>query len=148
MSVMTVLRNILAVIAGIVVGSAVNMALIVLGPSVIPPPAGVDMTNTQSLSASIHLFEARHFVFPFLAHALGTLAGALTAFLVAASHRSAFAYAIGVLSLAGGIAATFMIPAPMWFIVLDLVVAYIPMAWLGIAIGRRLKGVAVVQAPS
>ena len=105
----TVLRNIFSVIAGFVVGSGVNMALIVLGPLAIPPPAGVDVTNSQSLSASMHLFEAKHFVFPFLAHALGTLAGALTAFFVAASHRSVFAYAVGVLFLAGGIAATFMI---------------------------------------
>lgn len=142
----TVLRNIFSVIAGFVVASGVNMALIVLGPLAIPPPAGVDVTNSQSLSASMHLFEAKHFVFPFLAHALGTLAGALTAFFVAASHRSVFAYAVGVLFLAGGIAATFMIPAPVWFIVLDLVVAYIPMAWIGTVIGRRIKGAAVAQA--
>jgi hypothetical protein len=32
-----------------------------------------------------------------------------------------------------------MIPAPTWFMVLDLVVAYLPMAALGILIGRRLQ---------
>ena len=94
----------------------------------------------------MHLFESKHFLFPFLAHALGTLAGALTAFLIAASYRSVFAYAVGAVSLAGGIAATLMIPAPMWFMILDLVVAYIPMAWIGTMLGRRLKGAAVVQA--
>ena len=144
---MTILRNILAIILGIVIGGAVNMSLIMLGPLVIPPPAGVDVTNTQSLIASIHLFEVRHFVFPFLAHALGTLVGALTAFLVAGSHRSVFAYIVGAFSLAGGIAASVMIPAPLWFIVLDLVVAYLPMAWIGTVIGRRIKSsvVAPVQ---
>ena len=140
---MTIVRNILAIIVGIVVGSAVNMSLIMLGPLVIPPPAGVDVTNTQSLIASIHLFEPKHFVFPFLAHALGTLVGALAAFLIAGSHRSVFAYVVGAFSLAGGIAASYMIPAPMWFMVLDLVVAYIPMAWIGTVIGRRIKGAAV-----
>ena len=140
---MTIVRNILAIIVGLVVGSAVNMSLIMLAPLVIPPPAGVDVTNTQSLIANIHLFEPKHFVFPFLAHALGTLAGALTAFLVARSHRSVFAYVIGAFSLAGGIAASYMIPAPMWFMVLDLVVAYIPMAWIGTVIGRRINGVVV-----
>jgi hypothetical protein len=34
----------------------------------------------------MHLFEPRHFVMPFLAHALGTLAGALAAFLIAATY--------------------------------------------------------------
>jgi hypothetical protein len=75
MSMNPVFRNICAVILGLAVGGAVNMALIKVSPHVIPPPAGVDVTSTKSLSASIHLFEPKHFVFPFLAHALGTLAG-------------------------------------------------------------------------
>jgi hypothetical protein len=136
----TILRNILAVIIGLVVGGALNMALITVGPHVIAPPAGVDVTNAQSLAASMHLLEPKHFLFPFLAHALGTLMGALIAFLIATSNRSALAYAIGAISLAGGIAATFMFPAPLWFIILDLAVAYIPMAWIGIQLGRRIKG--------
>jgi hypothetical protein len=136
----TILRNTLAVIIGLVVGGAVNMALIMASPYVIPPPAGVDVTDSESLSKSMHLFEAKHFVFPFLAHALGTLTGALVAFLVAASHRSEFAYAIGFLFLAGGVAVCFMIPAPVWFMILDLAAAYIPMAWLATQFGRRIIG--------
>lgn len=137
-----VLRNILALIAGIVVGGGVNMSLIVMGPTLIAPPAGMDVTDARSLSANMHLLEARHFVFPFLAHALGTLAGALAAFLIAGSRGTALAFAVGVVFLAGGVAAAFMIPAPAWFIVLDLALAYLPMAWIGTMIGRRLKGVA------
>ena len=79
----TILRNIFAVILGLFVGGTVNMALIVASPHVIPPPSGVDVSNTESLRASILLFEPKHFVFPFLAHALGTLAGALVAYLIA-----------------------------------------------------------------
>jgi hypothetical protein len=131
------LRNVLAVLVGLVTGIIVNGALITVSGSVIPPPAGVDVTNTDSLRASIHLFEPKHFVMPFLAHALGTLAGALVAYLNAASHQTAIAYGIGVLFLCGGIAASLMIPAPAWFIALDLIAAYLPMAWLGVQIGRR-----------
>ena len=133
------LRNVLAVVAGIAVGAIVNGALITLSPSLIPPPDGVDVTNTESLSQSIHLFEPRHFLMPFLAHALGTLVGALAGYLIAASHRARIAYAIGALFLIGGISASFMIPAPVWFIALDLLAAYIPMAWLAIQIGARMK---------
>ena len=133
----TVLRNVLAVVAGLVIGGGVNMALIMISPSVIPPPAGVDVTDAVSLSGSIHLFEPRHFVMPFLAHALGTLVGAFAAYSIAGSHRLAFALAIGVLNLCGGIAAAFMIPAPAWFIALDLLAAYIPMAWLGARLGAQ-----------
>lgn len=133
------LRNILALVAGIILGGLVNMALITLSPSLIPPPAGVDVSNAESLIRGIHLFEPRHFVMPFLAHALGTLAGALTAYLIAASYRAPIAYGIGAFNLCGGVAASFMIPAPAWFIALDLIVAYLPMAWLAVQIGSRLR---------
>ena len=133
------LRNVLAVLAGIVISGGVNMALIILSPSLIPPPAGVDVTNAESLGKAMHLFEPRHFVMPFLAHAVGTLAGALAAYLIAATYKAQIAYVIGVLYLCGGVAASFMIPAPTWFIVLDLLAAYLPMAWLGIQIGTRMK---------
>lgn len=133
------LRNVLAVIAGIAIGGAVNMAFIVLGTSLIPPPAGVDMNDPESLAKAMHLFEPRHFVMPFLAHAVGTLAGALAAYLIAATHPARMAYGVGAVFLLGGVAASFMIPAPTWFIALDLLAAYLPMAWLGIGIGSRIK---------
>ncbi len=137
---MNIFRNTLAVVIGLAVGGGINMAIVVLGPSVIPPPAGVDVTNTESIRASIHLFELKHFVTPFLAHAVGTLVGSLIAFVIAASYRSIISYGIGVAFLMGGIAASFMIPAPQWFIALDLVAAYIPMAWIGQHLGQRIKG--------
>lgn len=133
------LRNALAILAGIAIGGAVNMALIVLSPSIIAPPAGVDVNNAESLSASMHLFEPRHFVMPFLAHAVGTLVGALAAYLIAATYRVPIAYAIGAVFLCGGVAASFMIPAPRWFVVIDLLAAYLPMAWVGLRIGSRMK---------
>jgi hypothetical protein len=133
------LRNVLAVLAGILIGGAVNMALITISPWLIPPPAGVDVGSTESLREAMHLFQPRHFIMPFLAHALGTLAGALVAYLLAASYRAQIAYLIATVFLAGGVAASFMIPAPIWFIALDLLVAYLPMAWLAIQIGARVK---------
>jgi len=131
-------RNVLALIIGFVVGALVNMGLVTLGPHVFPPPAGVNMADAKSLAESVHLLEPRHFVFPFLAHALGAFAGAFVAYLMARSHRAAFAWAIGVLTLCGGIAAALMIPAPKRFVALDLVVAYLPMAWLATRLGARL----------
>ena len=132
----TKLKNVLAVIVGCVVGSIANMILVTVGPQVIPPPDGVDVTDVGSIRSSMHLFEFRHFIFPFLAHALGTLAGAWLAALIAASCRLAAALAVGGLFLVGGIANAFMIGSPVLFTVADLVGAYIPMAW----IGARLTG--------
>jgi len=135
----SLLRNVLAILAGIAIGSGVNMALITISPSLIPPPMGVDVNNAESLSRAMQLFKPRHFVMPFLAHAVGTLAGALAAYLIAATYRAQIAYVIGAVFLCGGVAASVMIPAPTWFIALDLLVAYLPMAWLGIHMGTRMK---------
>jgi hypothetical protein len=126
-----ILKNVLAVIAGLVFGSAVNMGLIKISGSIIPPPEGADLSTMEGLKASIHLFQPRHFIFPFLAHAIGTFAGAFVAALIAATHKMKFALGIGLFFLAGGIANILMLPSPLWFTVLDLVAAYIPMAYLG-----------------
>lgn len=127
-----VLRNILAVIIGLFVGGSVNMLLISVGSDLVSPPAGVDTTQTQSLSEFGHLLGPQHFIFPFLAHALGTLSGAALCVLIAGSYRRTFAYSVGGFFLLGGITAVVMIKAPLWFIVLDLGLAYLPMAWLAI----------------
>lgn len=133
------LLGLLAVVIGLVIGGALNMGLVVLGPRLIPPPPGVNVTSAQSLAASIHLFEPKHFLFPFLAHALGTLAAATIASLIAIQHRWSVALPIGLLFLVGGIAAASMIPAPTWFICLDLVAAYLPMAALGALLAGTLR---------
>ena len=125
-----VLKNILAVIAGIVLGSAVNMGIIMISGSIIPPPEGADVTTAEGLKASMHLFQPKHFIFPFLAHALGTFAGALLTAFIAATHKMTFALVIGAVFLVGGIANVFMLPSPLWFNILDLVAAYIPVSYL------------------
>ena len=135
----TILQNGLAVILGVVFGSVANMALVLVGPLVVPPPAGVDMSTAEGVAAGVHLLTPAHFLFPFLAHAMGTLVGSAVAHCVAATRRVVFGYGIGVFFLTGGIAASFIIPAPAWFIGLDLLVAYLPMAWLGVRLARRLR---------
>lgn len=136
---MSILRNVLAVLAGVIIGGFVNMALIQASPSIIPPPAGVDVTNAESLAKAMHLFGPKNFIMPFLAHALGTFVGAFLACLLAATQRNRLPFVIGAFFLVGGIAASMMIPAPTWFIALDLIAAYLPMAWLAIQIGTRMK---------
>ena len=135
-----VVRNVLAVLAGLVIGGIVNMLLVTIGPMVIPPPAGVDVSNMEALSKSMPLFEPRHFIMPFLAHALGSLVGAIAAYMIAGSHKTQIALVIGAVFLLGGAAASYMLAAPAWFEALDLLVAYLPMAWLGSKIGASLQG--------
>lgn len=134
-----ILRNIAAVIAALLVGSLANMAIVMLGAALVPPPPGVDMTTAQGLQQAMPLLNPKHFIAPFLAHAVGTLVGALLAYGIAGSRKALFAWVIGALFLCGGIAASLMIPAPTWFKAVDLLFAYLPMAWLATLIGARMR---------
>ena len=133
------IKNILALFVGIIIGGLVNMGLVTIGPMIIAPPPGVDMTDVESLGQTMELLRPQHFLFPFLAHALGTLVGATLAFILAGRNPQLMAYGIGVFFLAGGIMMVRMIAAPLWFSIVDLTLAYLPMAWLAIVIGTRFK---------
>ena len=126
-----IVRNILAAVLGLVVGSVVNMALVLIGPLLIPLPEGADLSTPEGLRTSMALLTPVNFVAPFLAHALGTLAGAFVAAKLAVSHHMKFALGVGVAFLIGGIAAVSMIGGPVWFNAADLILAYIPMGLLG-----------------
>jgi hypothetical protein len=132
-------KNVLAVISGVVVGSLVNMGLINVGPLVVSLPEGADVSTMENLRDSMKLFAPVNFLFPFLAHALGTLSGAFVAAKVAASHQVKFAIGIGVFFLIGGAMMVSMLDGPMWFNASDLLLAYIPMGYLGgiLARGKR-----------
>jgi len=126
-----IIRNILAVLAGLLVGGIVNMGIIQISGSIIPPPEGIDITSSEGIKAGMEFLQPKHFIMPFLAHALGTLVGAFLAALIAANHKMKFALAIGFSFLIGGIMMVFMVPGPIWFVIVDLLLAYIPMAYLG-----------------
>ncbi|MFY8020156.1 MAG: hypothetical protein ACOVP1_03115 [Bacteroidia bacterium] len=127
----TILLNILAVAIGVILGSMLNMFIINISSSIIPPPEGADVTTIEGLKSSMHLFQPINYLMPFLAHALGSLVGAVLAGLIAASHRNRFSMAIGIFFLIGGILNIYMLPSPLWFSICDLSLAYLPMGFLG-----------------
>ncbi|MBK7811280.1 MAG: hypothetical protein IPI50_08580 [Saprospiraceae bacterium] len=126
-----ILRNILAVIAGLVSGNILIMLIHKVSGSIIPPPDGADITTMEGLKSSMQLFEPKHFLMPFLAHALGTFLGAAVTAYLAANNHFKLAMLIGVFFLVAGIINVVMLPSPIWFSALDILVAYLPMAYLG-----------------
>jgi len=84
-------------------------------------------------------WEFKYFLFPFIAHAIGTLSGAFIAAKFSASYHMVLAVCIGIFFLQGGISMVFIMPAPVWFIVADLSLAYIPMGGFGWKISGQNK---------
>ncbi len=133
-----ILRNIIAVIAGWLGGSIVNMGLIQTGHKLFPI-VGIDPNDMNALAEIMPTLASKYFIFPFLAHALGTLAGATIAGWIAANHKMKFALVIGGLFLLGGIMVNYMLPGPTWFAITDILIAYIPMAWIGGQIALKIS---------
>ncbi|MFM7766487.1 MAG: hypothetical protein ACKO9S_01370 [Bacteroidota bacterium] len=133
------LRNILAVISGFIIGSMLNMSLLGINGSLIPLPEGMDLSNPEGLAKSMALFQPIHFLAPFLAHALGTLVAVWIAVRFASGNYFRVAMIPCVLFLFGGIYMVYQLPAPVWFETVDLLFAYLPMAWIGFKLGTLNK---------
>ena len=134
------LKNILAIIMGWLGGSAINLGLVKIGHMIFPIE-GVDLNDIDALAEAMPTMDYEFFIFPFLAHALGTLVGAVIAGVLAATHKMKFALGIGVLFLLGGIMVNYMLPGPTWFAIVDIIVAYLPMAYMGGKIALSLAPV-------
>ena len=126
---MNVLRIILGLFLGLFVGAMVNGSFIELGMKIFPYPNGVNFNTPEGMKAFIGL-PLKYYIFPFLAHAIGTLSGCLIALLLVRTYAKWVVYTIGTLFFIGGIMAVYLINAPLWFDILDLSLAYFPMAWL------------------
>ncbi|MFM2190405.1 MAG: hypothetical protein RL491_791 [Bacteroidota bacterium] len=133
------LKNILALIAGLLLGAAINSLIIRLNGTLIPMPEGTDVSTPEGLARSMSLFQPIHFMAPFMAHALGTFFASLITVQFAGTPSLKRAMVPGILFLAGGVLMVVILDAPLWFEITDLVLAYIPMAWLGFKLGTRNK---------
>ncbi len=133
----SVLRNVLAVIAGCIVGSIVNMGLINLGYSVTQIP-NVDPNDMAAMAEVMPTLAPKFFIFPFLGHALGTLVGALVAGAISKTRKMLSALIVGLFFFIGGIVVNIMLQGPAWFTIVDILLAYIPMAYIGGRLARRI----------
>ena len=126
-----ILRNLFVFVAGVFVGSLVNGLIINFSGAIIPPPVGFDLTTNEGLKAAALAMEPKHFIMPFLAHAIGTLIGSFLVTMFSKGRRFFRALMVGFLFFTGGVVMIFILPSPLWFDAVDLGLAYIPMAWIG-----------------
>jgi len=125
------IKNILFVILALIIGGIVNSGIIFLGPNLIPAPEGVNPNDMASIKANADLYSAKHFIVPFLAHALGTLVGAFAISKLAVSRHKTLALIVGGVFFLGGLMMAIGLPEFWKFSIIDLILAYFPMAILG-----------------
>ena len=133
------LRKILAVVFGIVAGSAFNMAIVAASHAVYPLPEGIDPNDFDAFKAHVeaHGMPTGALIMVLVAHAGGSFVSGLVCGLIVMRAWYGAAVGLGVLWTCGGLAMLMMLPAPIWFAVADIVL-YIPAALLGVRLGGAL----------
>ena len=131
--------NVLVFVACVFAGAIANGLIINYSGEIIPPPSGYELTTEEGLKAAMQVMEPRHFVMPFIAHALGTLVGAFLVTLFIKERKLFRALLVGFLFFLAGTYMVFILPSPLWFDAVDLGLAYIPMAWIGYKLALRFS---------
>lgn len=141
------LRNIIAVVVGIVAGSMVNMALILLNSYVLfPMPAGMNMNDPEQMNAYIATLPSSAFLVVLLAHLGQAFVGGWVAARLGASRPILLAMIVGVFTLAGGIFNLMTLDGPTWMLIeLPL---YLVVAWLAGRLEQRRRGAPITSAMS
>jgi hypothetical protein len=134
-----IILNVLVFVACVIAGGIVNVLIINYSDAIIPAPVGSNLKTEEGLKAAMALMAPKHFIMPFLAHAIGTLVGAFFVTLFIKDRRLFRALLVGFLFFLGGAWMVFELPSPLWFDALDLGLAYIPMAWIGYKLALRFS---------
>lgn len=110
------MRKVLSTIIGFIVGNAVNFGIINMGMSV-PMKEGQD--PYEAINEAMKDFTTMDFMVPLAAHVLGVFVGLFVARLICKTSNVPI-YIIGGLHLLGTIVNWIWIPAPTWFMAIDL----------------------------
>ncbi|MFM8595466.1 MAG: hypothetical protein ACKOBN_00045 [Flavobacteriales bacterium] len=132
------MKSILLSILGLFIGAITNGLIVQLGTKLVSAPAGHDLSTEKGLVEAMPHMQPIHFLFPFLAHAIGSFIGAFFVSKMKVERSLIHSMAIGFAFLAGGVMMVISLPAtPLWFILTDLIFAYLPMAYLGYRLGQK-----------
>jgi len=122
-----VLRNICAVLVGLIAGMAFNMALVMLDSLLYPMPEGLEFDDAEGMAIYIESLPLIALLIIMLAHVGQAFVGGLVAASISRTSPMLVAMIVGSLSLLGGIFNMMNMPLPAWMWVeapLYLIAAY------------------------
>lgn len=122
------IKNILAVLAGLAVGLLVMQGMEGFVSKIYPMPASLDMHDREGMARYIAGMPLAAVAMMAVVYMLGSFVGGYTASRISKKIRQSFV--VGCLLLALGVFNVVMIPHPIWMAVL-FVILYLPFALLG-----------------
>lgn len=123
-------KNILAVVAGVIGGAIVIWLLEALGHLIVPPPEGMDILDIESVRKHMTELPLISFIMVLVAYAAGSLTGGMLASGIAEKMKMRQALIAGVVLQFMGIINLILVPHPLWFTIVSLLL-YLPLAYLG-----------------
>lgn len=124
-----ILKQIIAVIGGIVVGMIVIGLTEGLGHLIFPPPAGLDLSDMEQVASYMPDAPIISLLWVALAWVVGTFVGGAIATMIGKEFGRTPAYFVGGILSLSGILNLVKIPHPTWFWISILV--FIPAALIG-----------------
>ena len=143
-------KKILAVVVGLAVGVAVIWLIESIGNALFPPPDEfMDLvrkrmlepdqfsdTDMEALQGFLNSLPLTAMGIVLLAHFIGTLVGSFTCATIVGRRWVPGAIIVGFLFLIAGLINLFMIPHPLWFGIVDVLI-YVPAAFLGFSLAAK-----------
>jgi hypothetical protein len=118
----SILKNVLVFLIGCISGQYVSTFLGLMLKIFIVGGFAVNLGEPAA-------WEIKYFLIPFFAHAGGTLAGAFIVAKHTVTHHMILSIVVGALFLFRNL--SYLLTMPLWFVLSDISLAYIPMGWLG-----------------
>ncbi len=122
------LRMIAAVLTGLVTGGIVIALVEGVSSTLYPIPESLDVTDRDALAVYTMNMPIGAYISVLTAWFLGAFSGGAIAVLI--GKRSSVAIIVGSILTLGGIANMYMLPHPVWFMIVGTLV-YIPAAMIG-----------------
>ncbi|MGQ0650610.1 MAG: hypothetical protein ACT4P7_23975 [Gemmatimonadaceae bacterium] len=110
-------RNIVAVVVGVIVGFVVIMAAQYINSLFFPPPPGTDLSDPNAMAAMLRQMSTGAFVGLVLGYLLGPTAGCYAAVRLAGDRPFATARLVALVFIIGGIFNFRAYPHPTWVVV-------------------------------
>ena len=125
------LRKLLAIVGGVVVGGTVVALSETVGHSIYPPPADINVKDPEDLKRLLDVMPLQAKLLVVAAWFLGAFAGAWAAIRIGGENR--LGWTIGLVFVVLSIMTVLSIPHPLWMAVCAIILPFVA-AWLAIRV--------------
>lgn len=124
------MKNILSTFLGVLGGIFIIFTLEVVSHLIYPPPPGMDINDMEAIKAFTGSAPSIVFILLIISYAVGSIVGGLIAAAIAPTNKMTKAITVGGILMGLGAYNLFMIPHPVWTIIISIFL-FIPCSYLG-----------------